>query len=108
MRRLTTRAAVNLCLVRRANRDGHVMRTFEIAASGGFMLAEDTEEHRDLLGPAGECVLYFSSPEQAAEQAHWAIGNPEERQQMAAATFACITRGRHTYGDRLQSILGAR
>ena len=23
------------------------------------MLTEDTEEHREILGPDGECVLYF-------------------------------------------------
>jgi spore maturation protein CgeB len=42
IRALTVAAKVNLCLVRRANRDGHVMRSFEIAAAGGCMLAEDT------------------------------------------------------------------
>jgi len=32
---LTAAAKVNLCLMRRANRDGHVMRSFEIAGSLG-------------------------------------------------------------------------
>src|SRR5262249_40023749 len=39
IRALTAAAKVNLCLVRRANRDGHVMRSFEIAGIGGCMLA---------------------------------------------------------------------
>jgi hypothetical protein len=51
-RALTAAAKVNLCLVRRANRDGHVMRSFEIAAIGGCMLAQDTDEHRDIFGSA--------------------------------------------------------
>jgi len=34
VRNATAAAKVALCLVRRANRDGHVMRTFEIAATG--------------------------------------------------------------------------
>jgi hypothetical protein len=50
---LTAAAKVNLCLVRRANRDGHVMRSFEIAAIGGCMLVEDTEEHRAIFGGDG-------------------------------------------------------
>src|SRR5262249_24350592 len=68
IRRATSRAAINLCLVRRANRDGHVMRSFEIPAIGGFMLAEDTREHRDIFGPEGQCVLYFASPDDAIEK----------------------------------------
>src|SRR5262249_45708263 len=42
-----TKIAINL--VRRANRDGHVMRTFEIPACGAFMLADRTEEHLDMF-----------------------------------------------------------
>ena len=57
IRALTAAAKVNLCLVRRANRDGHVMRSFEIAAIGGCMLAEDTDEHRDIFGGEGESVV---------------------------------------------------
>ncbi len=34
-------AKISVNLVRRANRDDHVMRTFEIPACGGFMLTED-------------------------------------------------------------------
>ena len=101
------RTAVNICLVRRANRDGHVMRSFEIPAVGGFMLTEDTEEHRAFFGPEGQCVLYFKTPKEAAEKSHWAIANATERQRMAAAAHAKITRGGHTYTHRLQTMLAA-
>jgi spore maturation protein CgeB len=105
MRQLTAVAPINLCLCRRANRDGHVMRTFEIAATGGFMLAEDTDEHRGLFGREGECVLYFSSPEQALEKIKWGLAHPEERQRMAAAAKQIITVGRNTYRDRLLTMI---
>jgi spore maturation protein CgeB len=105
--RLTAAAAVNLCLVRRANRDGHVMRSFEIPAVGGFMLAEDTTEHRDMFGAEGSCVLYFKTPEAAAEKAAWALANPDERQRMAGAAHARITNGKNTYADRLVQMLSA-
>lgn len=101
----TFRAAVNLCLVRRSNRDGHVMRSFEIPACGGFMLAEDTPEHRELFGREGDCVLYFSSPEQAAEKARWALAHPQERRAMAARGQQLVSERGHTYGDRLQAML---
>ena len=103
----TARAAVNICLVRRANRDGHVMRSFEIPAAGGFMLAECTPEHRALFGPEGKCVLYFRSPGEAAEKCRWALSHPAERQRMAAAAYGRITGGGHSYRDRLQTIFSA-
>lgn len=103
--RLTAAAAVNVCLVRRANRDGHVMRSLEIAALGGFMIAEDTEDHRSLFGEEGECVLYFATPEQAAEKSNWALSNRAERLRMAQACHSRIANGRHTYADRLQQLL---
>jgi spore maturation protein CgeB len=107
LRRATLRAAVNLCLVRRANRDGHVMRSFEIPSVGGFMIAEDTDEHRDLFGPEGECVLYFDSPEQAVGRVRWAFENSGDRVRMAAACHRRVVQGGHTYRDRLRTMLAS-
>src|SRR5262249_31332555 len=78
IRAATCIAPITLCLVRRANRDSHVMRSFEIPAIGGFMLAEDTADHREIFGPEGECVLYFASPAEAVSKAHWALRHPDE------------------------------
>lgn len=102
---ITARAAVNICLVRRANRDGHVMRTFEIPAIGGFMIAEDTSDHRHIFGPEGECVLYFRSPTEAAQKAQWALNHPKERQAMARRGHDRVVRAPNTYTDRLQQML---
>lgn len=107
MRRLTAAAAVNLCLVRRANRDGNVMRSFEIPAAGGFMAAEDTPEHREIFGPEGDCVLYFTTPQTAIDKVHWALAHPAERQRMARAAHQLITAGGQTYRDRLLHMLAA-
>jgi spore maturation protein CgeB len=105
VRMLTAAAKVNLCLVRRANRDGHVMRSFEIAAIGGCMLAEDTAEHREIFGPDGEAVVYFRTVREAAERARSLLADPAERARLSAAVRARISRGAHTYRDRLVSIL---
>lgn len=107
VRALTAAAAVNLCLVRRANRDGHVMRSFEIPAIGGFMIAEDTAEHREIFGAEGRCVLYFATPEAAADKARWALANPTARRRMAKAAHDLICAGRHTYRDRLMQMMAA-
>jgi spore maturation protein CgeB len=105
LRKWTAGAAVNLCLVRRANRDGHVMRSFEIPACGGFMIAEDTSEHRDIFGPEGECVLYFSGPRDAAEKVCRALADPADRARMARAAHHRIVGRGHTYRDRLRQML---
>ncbi len=102
---LTAAAKVNLCLVRRANRDGHVMRSFEIAAVGGCMLAEGTAEHREIFGPDGEAVVYFGTAREAAERARSLLADPFERARLSAVVRARISCGAHTYRDRLISIL---
>jgi spore maturation protein CgeB len=104
---LTAAAKVNLCLVRRANRDGHVMRSFEIAALGGCMLAEDTEEHREIFGGDGECVVYFRNPAEAADRARRLLGDAAERARLACAVRARVVQGAHTYRDRLVTMLRA-
>lgn len=105
IRRLTAAAKVNLCIVRRANRDGHVMRTFEIAAIGGCMLVEDTNEHRDLFGPHGQAVQYFRTPEEASARAGVLLQDGAERTRLGAAVRARIASGLHSYGDRLTMMM---
>lgn len=104
---LTAAAKVNLCLVRRANRDGHVMRSFEIPAIGGCMLAEDTAEHRDIFGADGECVRYFGDPKSAADLARRLIKAPDERRRMAAALHNRVATEANTYRARLATMLQA-
>lgn len=53
VRRAVGATKVCICLVRRANRDGQVMRSYEIPAMRGCLVAEDTAEHRALFGLDG-------------------------------------------------------
>jgi spore maturation protein CgeB len=103
--RLTAAAKINLCLVRRANRDGHVMRSFEIAALGGCMLAEDTAEHRKIFGPDGQAVVYFRTPADAIVRARALLADDAERARLAQAARQRIIAGGHTYRDRLNAML---
>jgi spore maturation protein CgeB len=105
LRLLTSSIPINLCLCRRANRDGHVMRSFEIPAARGFMIAEDTREHRELFGEEGDCVLYFTDAREAIAKANWALQHPQSRWRMAAAAHTRIITGANTYADRLQEML---
>jgi spore maturation protein CgeB len=104
-RKLVANAAVNLCLVRRANRDGHSMRSFELPAVGGCLLVEDTFEHRQIFGQEGECVRFFDSPTSLVQQTKRLLADPAERERLALAVRARICPDdRHTYGARLRTI----
>jgi spore maturation protein CgeB len=105
IRNLTAAAKVNLCLVRRANRDGHVMRSFEIAAIGGCILAEDTGEHRELFGPDGESAVYFKTPKDAVSRARSLVGDEARRARLAGALRRRIVAGGHSYRDRLETMM---
>ena len=91
-------------LVRQANRDGSVMRTFEIPACGAFLLAERTEEHLDLFEEGKEMVC-FSSPEEMVDKIRYYLKHNEERQRITEAGYRRVTTGKHTYHDRLVKIL---
>lgn len=101
----TLRAKVNLCLVRRSNRDGHVMRSFEIPAIGGCILAERTPDHLEILGPEGECTLYFTSPGEMLGKIDLLLRNEPLRRRLAQAAHRRIRDGRNTYRDRLSAML---
>jgi len=105
LRRAHADARVALCLVRRANRDGHSMRTFEVAAMGSCVLAEYTDEHREILGADGEAVVYFRTQQEMIDRLRWLLDHPEERRRLRAAVRARITGGRNTYRDRLETML---
>jgi spore maturation protein CgeB len=98
-------AKVALCLVRRANRDGHVMRTFEVAATGACMLTEDTEEHRELLGKDGDTTVYFRSAAEMIDKLRWLLADDGLRARLASALHRRVVDGRNTYGDRLRAML---
>ena len=105
IRKVTSASKVSLCLVRRANRDGHVMRSLEIPAMGGCLLAEDTAEHRALFGPPGEVATYFHGVADLLAQLSWLRSAESERRRLAAAAEESIHHGRHTYEDRLRTML---
>ena len=95
-------ARTALCLVRRANRDGHVMRTYELAAMWACILAEDTAEQREILG---DTAAYFQAIPEMIERLDALLADEPERERLAQAGFDRITSGPNTYKDRLVSML---
>ncbi|HUJ10285.1 MAG TPA: glycosyltransferase [Verrucomicrobiae bacterium] len=105
LRKAVSAARVSLCLVRRANRDGNVMRSFELPAMAGCLLAEDTEEHREIFGDDGEAVAFFRTREEMVEKLRWLLAHEDARQRLREAAHRVITGGHNTYRDRLEAIL---
>ncbi|AFZ27932.1 hypothetical protein Cylst_5957 [Cylindrospermum stagnale PCC 7417] len=105
LRLALTGAKIALCLVRKANRDGNCMRTFEVPAVGACMLTEDTQEHREIFGDEGKAVVYFKTISEMVEKAQWLLNHEVERQRLALNAHLLIFHGKHTYKDRLEIML---
>ena len=84
--------------------DGHAMRTFEIPACGGFMLAERTEEHMELFDEGKEAD-FFGPPEELGDKVRYYLKHDSKRMRMSEAAYQRVTTGRNTYKDRLEQIL---
>ncbi len=103
LRKAIAAAKVCPCLVRRANRDGHAMRSYEVPAIGGVILAEATDDHKEMFGEEG--ALYFRDIPEMITKAKWLIAHQADARQMAECARVRVTAGPNTYRDRLETIL---
>ncbi len=104
-RKIVAAAGTNLCLVRRANRDGHSMRSYEMPAIGGCLLVEDTTDHQSLYGPDGEAVLYFSQIADLPARARVALSMTEGQCEiLRQKARQKVDSSGNTYADRLEII----
>jgi len=95
---------VAICLVRRANADGHVMRTFEAPACGAFLLAERTPDHEEMFREGQEAV-FFGSPEEMLDKTRYYARNSKARIKIATGGYRRVTETGNTYEDRLKALL---
>lgn len=105
IRSASATARISLCLVRRANRDSHVMRSYEAAAIGGCMLVEDTVDHRELFGPDNHAVCYFKTTVEMVQQAKILVADAKMRNRLSLELTKIFAPGGQTYVDRLSEIL---
>lgn len=95
---------INLCFLRKMNRDLQTDRTMEIPACQGFMLAERTEEHLRLF-TEGEEAAYFGSNEELLQKVRYYLIHEEERQKIAhAGRKRCVDSG-YSHHERLKFML---
>jgi spore maturation protein CgeB len=107
LRKAVGAAGVCPCVVRRANRDGHAMRSYEVPAMKGVILAEQTDDHRQIFGDEGDCALFFSGTAELVEKAKWLLAHQAEAYAMAKRACERVTAGKNTYRDRLEEILNS-
>jgi spore maturation protein CgeB len=105
IREASATTAICLCLVRRANRDGHVMRSFEAAAIGGCILAEDTQDHREIFGPNDSAVRYFETIQGLVQEAQRLMADVDARHRLSLGLRERMAVRTDTYADRLAAML---
>jgi spore maturation protein CgeB len=95
---------INLAFLRKANRDRHTTRTFEIPACGGFQLSERTDE---VLGffEEGREIECFESVDELKDKARYYLLHEDQRQRIAAAGLSRVQRSSYSDIDRLQTIM---
>jgi hypothetical protein len=97
---------INLCFLRKLNRDLQTTRSVEIPACGGFMLAEWTDEHLKLFKEGVEAE-FFGSREELLEKCQYYLAHPEERRRIAAVGRERCLRSDYSYDRQLAAVLDA-
>jgi spore maturation protein CgeB len=104
MSRVLNSSKINLAFLRKANRDRHDQRTFEIPACGGFELSERTDEVVGFF-EEGKEIECFDSVDELKDKAAYYLSHETQRQRIAAAGLARVRRCPYSYTDHIQTIL---
>lgn len=95
---------INLCFLRKKNRDLQTTRSVEIPACGAFMLAERSPEHLELF-EEGKEAEFFSANDELFLKIKYYLGHPDERKKIASAgRRRCLESG-YSNHMRLQQML---
>ncbi|KXB09555.1 hypothetical protein AKJ60_00070 [candidate division MSBL1 archaeon SCGC-AAA385M11] len=95
---------INLCFLRKINRDLQTDRTMEIPACGAFMLAERTDEHLRLFEEDKEAA-YFASKEELLARVRYYTEHENQRQAIAEAGRERCLSSAYSHHDRLSYML---
>jgi spore maturation protein CgeB len=99
-------ATSHVCMGRKANRDGHAMRSIELPAMGACLLIEDTDEHRMLYNEAQQALPYWQDVASLVAQAKTVLNSPALSQKLRGSLYNhIVVKGQHAYADRLKTIV---
>lgn len=101
-RRVVAASDVNLCFLRKGNRDLQTCRSMEIPAMGGFMMHEASPEMTRLFAPGIEAAYFATRDELLTGAARWLTDAPG-RGKIAAAGHAQAAG--HSHAERWRHIL---
>ncbi len=95
---------INLCFLRKINRDEITSRSVEIPACGGFMLAERTKRHKEFFEEDKEAV-FFNTKEELLEKVKKYLANNEARVVIAKAGIERCLKSGYSMKAQLNKIL---
>lgn len=95
---------INLCFLRKINRDQETTRSIEIPACGGFMLAERTKEHQQLF-EEGKEADFFDSPDELLNKIQFYLQHDDRRAAVAEAGLKKCHEQDYSYQGQLKWII---
>ncbi len=97
---------INLCFLRKGNRDLQTCRSIEIPAFGGFMLHERNDEICNLFEEDIEAAYFADDKELLGQCRKW-LSEDIARTHIAKAGHNNVVSGNFSHQDRLREILSA-
>ncbi len=98
-------AKIGLGLLTKLAPDTNTTRTFEIPASGSFLLAERNEDHQSLFDEGNEAE-FFSSDNELRDKIRFYLSNDQVRKKIAAAGRERCVRSGYSEENQLRTIIG--